>query len=207
MLPAIIADYSLNREIERVRTTFQKIAWFREHKYPLTLPPALINATTPNDEEIRGAVTTDFDEIHYATVAATLQSGWQHVGATCERSLFDLFPSLTREVTVRLTCYGVGGSYHAPATIVTNIALRTNPEDLQKTLLHETIHLGLRTLVEEESLDHWVKERLVDRISEKVNSKYGRLQKISADVSHVDEVFDAAFPDIQAIATTLRKQI
>lgn len=205
MLPSITVDYSLDREIERVRNTFQKIAWFRERKYPLTLPPILTNVDAPSESEIRDAVTADFDEARYATVATTLQSDWQHVGAACERSLLDLFPNLTGEVTVRLTRYGVGGSYHAPATIVTNIALRTNPGDLQKTLLHETIHLGLRTVIEEESLDHWVKERLVDRVSTKVNPTYGRLQKINADVSHVDEVFDAAFPDIPAITTILCK--
>lgn len=199
MLPSLTIEYSPEFEIERVGWMLRTIATLREHKYPLTLPPGLAGADAPSDAMIRDAVAADFDTVQYENVAKTIRENWPHLSETCTQSLFSLFPTLARDVTVRLTRYGVGGSYRAPATIITNIALRTDPQELQKTLLHEIIHLGLCTIAPEDALDHWAKERLVDRVSEKVNPTYARTQKIPVDVSHVDTVFDASFPDIQAI--------
>lgn len=204
MLPSITIEYSLEREVDRVRSTSAKLAWFRERKYPLTIPPPLRDGEQVDDAALAEVVRADYDATRYESAAKSLAARWQDVDATCTRSLYEIFPDLTQNATIRLTRYGVGGSYHAPATIVANIELRQD-SDLLKTLLHETIHLGLRTIVEEDDLDHWVKERLVDRVSMAVNPTYGRLQKIHADILNVDTVFDATFPDTVSIVGQLRR--
>jgi hypothetical protein len=76
---------------------------------------------------------------------------------------FKMFPTFT----VLLTLYGPGGSYdHQTGVILMrtdkagSFATGPNPAD---NIIHESVHMGIEFLIEQYSIEHWVKERIVDR--------------------------------------------
>jgi hypothetical protein len=77
---------------------------------------------------------------------------------------FNLYPAYT----VRLTMYGVGGSYDPQKG---DIILQTNKEgtfgrgpDPTETIIHESVHLGIEAnIIQTNSIEQRVKERIVDK--------------------------------------------
>lgn len=65
---------------------------------------------------------------------------------------------------IKLTSYGMGGSYDLPNIVRFNIKSTIGP----KTILHEIIHLAIEPWIIKYKIRHWEKERIVDLI---LNSK------------------------------------
>ena len=96
---------------------------------------------------------------------------------------------------IRLTNYGVGGSYNLPSLVVLNI----NMKMLVKTVVHEIIHLMIQDLIDKYEIKQWEKERVVDNI---LNSKefdflkYDEWQSgYQGAEKYIDELFDELFFD------------
>lgn len=212
--PTIKINFSLEFEQLRVQDTFEKITWFREHGYNPRFPGnkkiSDINVAQGLDELI-SLVKTEYDEKYFSEVARNIESQWQwFVEHWAESPLNDTDLVFNGVYEIFLTSYGVGGSYEVPNAVVVNIRMREQ-DRLPNIIFHEIIHLSIEQLIQEYSIPHWYKERLVDLFYKKIFPEKSFEQNLPKEVLSVDSIFNNNFSHaeemIQGLAKYLEKKI
>lgn len=205
-LPNIKVEFSREFEIERVKYTLGKRDWFKEKGYRVTLPAEIdLDTSVMSDSELDAAISKEFVVTAYQQQAEYIMEKWSEVEDQTEQGIYVILPSLESEYVVRLTRYGVGGSYHYPNTIVMNLSCRFG-DGAVRNVLHEMVHLAIHPLIQKSEITHWTKERIVDLLTMKINSTFGQLQKIPQPVDNVDRVFSQHYPDVMRIISELHQQ-
>lgn len=196
--------YSIEQDIERVKYTLEKLPWYRERGYRLSLPVQLQRAIDAgqamSDEDIRDAITNEFDEGRYRKAADELRERWSQVEEAFRKELSTLGLYVPESFDVRLTVYGVGGSYDLPSSVLINIA--SVRRELIDTIRHEAVHLVIEPLIREFAIDHWTKERLVDLTMGKI-SGVRVLQTDPVRAVDVNHVFEEHYPDMRTVVATI----
>lgn len=193
--------YSKDFEIERVAGTLKRIDWYKANGYTVQLPDGLnvADLSTVIYEDIKTAVSKEYDEQNYIGSKKYIEDHWDDIG----NELLKNTPLATEEhYDICLTRYGVGGSYHLPNKIIINIQ-RMFEYGLLKTIAHESIHLAIQPLVEKYNVKHWVKERVVDLILEQLVPKVNSFQKMPIETKRIDEIFKKEYPNIDSILKSL----
>lgn len=201
-MPSLHVVFSADFEIARVNEAIAKYAWYKEHRYPVTLPAGLDAEAPPDEKTLRDLMHADFAENVYIEQKQYLLDHWHEVKIISADDQKKAMPYIAPEYMVRLTRYGVGGSYRYPNTIILNIHYRKNDGAL-KTVFHEMIHLTIQPLIEKYNLGHWEKERIVELLSMKLDPYHARIQKIPIATEHIDVVFEERYPDIESVIAIL----
>ena len=105
---------------------------------------------------------------------------------------------LLEKVKVILTRYGTQGSYIVPDSLIINIS-NIPPQFLIKTVIHESLHLMIEPLIKKYSIDHWVKEHIVDSIMNLEYESRFKMQPVPQYALAVDTVFKESYPNILAV--------
>ncbi len=188
-------------EVRRTQYTLQRLSWYHQNKYNAFLPKHLHLDETPIDASvIFCAISSEYNEATYLIQMNYIQANWIKIKNVSGVDLQELLPWLVPEYCVQLTRYGVGGSYHFPNSIIANIQVRRGFGALQN-IFHEMTHLGIHPGVETYNIPHWVKERLVDNLTAKLNPTYSRVQNIpsSIDTNRIDAIFNMHYPNTKRI--------
>ena len=187
-MKTIIRVSTIEEEQMRVENALKKLDWYKEKGYIVVLP--------------KSSVAEEYEAAKYNLDGIIKE--WLKVENNFLEKLSEVFGNkLQKEYLVRLTRYGVGGSYHLPNTIILNIADeysgKRNPAE---SIGHEIIHLRLEPLIQKYKVGHWQKERLADLIASKMIADY-HVQKIPIETKTVEESFNRLFPDIEKIIKSI----
>jgi len=196
-------QYSFEHEKERIKYTLGKAVWFIENGYSksIKLPAGKkldeidINTST---EYLFDKLKEEYNLSDYEKIQNNLSEQWSAFAPKLEKYFKETALKQEDVYIVQLTKYGVGGSYNLPNTVILNFQNRTETA-LFRTVVHETIHLSIQSFVEEYKVDHWVKERIVDLIFQKLDPELNMMQKLSIDTQLIDKAFEKHYPNIEAV--------
>ncbi len=153
-MPRLNIVYSPEFEVDRVRYTIGKLAWFREHSYNISMPATWDEKRNYSDEQIAAMVYAEYDPHICEEQTDYLTEHWRGIATECTILPQKLLDTVLNEYTVHLTRYGVGGSYSAPNMIITNIKFR-HDKGLVENILHEMTHLAIEQMIEKNQISHW----------------------------------------------------
>lgn len=204
-MPSLQVVFSTDFEIARVNEAIAKYAWYKERRNPVALPAGLDISVPPDEKTVRDAVHADFAEHVYLEQKQYLLDHWHEVNILSTDDHKKILPYLAQEYVVRLTRYGIGGSYRYPDTIILNIHYRKDGDAL-KTVFHEMTHLAIQPLVETYNLGHYEKERITQLLTMRLDPRHARTQKIPIATEHIDAVFEERYPDIESVIEVLGSQ-
>jgi len=190
--------YSLDREVNRVKSTVKKLSWYKERGYlNIALPKNISEQSSL--EDIFKATSSEYLETEYEKFSQRIKERWFEFINRIK--MLHEIPSfhLRDKYNIVLTKYGTGGSYY-PQTdkVIVNIKTK-GQEEVMGTIIHEIVHIGIDHLIESHNVKHWYKERLVDLIMQRYFSELDKMQQIEKGANIVDEAFKKYFPDIEAI--------
>lgn len=198
--------YSVDFEVDMVFNTLQKIEWYKEKGYKLTLPFGIFTEGTEtlNKESIKEAVTKEYNEEYYKEISEDILDKWQEIGEDFLDKFSDISIKPLEEYVVFITKYGVGGSYNLPGKIIINVGLMNNKRHIE-VIIHEIIHLMIEHLIQKYKISHWTKERIVDLIFSKILPSLAKEQNLSGriDIKEIDGIFNKYFPDIESTIRTI----
>lgn len=173
-----------------------------ENGYKPTIPATLIQKIESNgkieEEEIREAITVEYDKNRYENAEYKIKEGWQKIEEYFFKNLLNLQLPIQEEYHICLTRYGTSGSYGVPNDIQINIDKR-KIEDIPLVIAHETVHLTIENLIKEHGIDHWTKERLVNLVMNKFFPEKASLQRDPKNAEFVNKCFESNYPDIKKI--------
>lgn len=196
----LIRAQTKEEEVERISQTIARKDWFERHGYKPVLPlSAIDHASTIT------SVDEEYDQTPYLVGISKLQEQQQQI-----QICFPIFAELRKKwgfiilpsYQVLITRYGMGGSYYCDTG---NIIMRVDQQGLfareqpYHTVIHEMVHIGIETFVQQCRLTQQEKERTVDLILAKrfeVECPNYRIQNIGDE--RVEE-----FITTQAIGTNL----
>ena len=193
-------NYSSEYEVQRVKNTLNKLAWFKEQGYRLSLPKGLsLDGDNLVDEKfIKISVVSEYNENDYKQVIEMVNEQWLKYSSILEKYFLETNIKSKDNYEVKLTRYGVGGSYNLPNTIIINIQAHYEV-GLIKTIIHEIIHLSIQGLIEKYEVEHWQKERIVDLILDKYFPQINKMQDVPIDTKMIDGSFEKNYPNIEEV--------
>ena len=188
-------EFSLESEVRRVMETISNLEWFKKNNYKVLLPSNLnINETT-SDSLIK-IVESKFDVKYFQEAEAAIRKSWEGNNVFIKKINKRMTGSfLLEKVNVILTRYGTQGSYVIPDSLIINIS-NIPPEFLIKTVIHESLHLMIESLIKKNSVDHWVKEHIVDSIMNLEYKSRFKMQPVPEYALAVDAIFKESYPNI-----------
>lgn len=197
-------------EVQRIWDVIKNIQWYKEKGYSVRLPEKLkekdiLLLKKISKKEVSDAVSKEYDKSDYLKIKTEIAKHLQNIFLLFKEKFFFSDYKSNSSYNINLTKYGTNGSYEAPATIIINFRDR-ELKNILKTITHEMVHLRIERLVSENKLDHWKKERLVDLICQKIIPDLNVFQKlpVSVNISRIDEVFHAFYPDIGRIVEEVK---
>ncbi|HEY4478295.1 MAG TPA: hypothetical protein VI775_00430 [Candidatus Paceibacterota bacterium] len=156
-------EFSLESEVRRVMETISNLEWFKKNNYRVLLPNNL-NINEITSDSITRMVESEFDIKNFQEAEVAIRKSWEGNNVFINKINKKIIGSfLLEKVKVILTRYGTQGSYVVPDSLIINIS-NIPPQFLIKTVIHESLHLMLESFIKKYSVDHWVKERIVDSI-------------------------------------------
>lgn len=157
-------QFNIESEVRRVERTLGISEWLTKNNYRFLLPNSIKNFKDAKIETIRKSVEDEYDLKIYQTAESAILKSWEEYSESIKKINQKMIGSyILDELIVVLTRYGNQGSYTPPNSVVINIALASS-EKLTRTVIHESIHLMIEHLIKKYSIEHWVKERIVNLI-------------------------------------------
>ena len=180
--------YAMDLEVKRVQETVQKIAWYKENKYTVTLPNDLKEGILAH-EDIFNSVDWEYSDSLYCLTAQKIQLELKKENV--ENQLQDMFSkfelSLPNEIIIQLTRYWTKWSYNPPNEIILHLEQK---RPLISVILHETIHLLIHSYIEKYNISHWHKEVLVDFLFKQAFPEISFQQSIKENyVNDIENIF------------------
>ena len=192
-------QFNIESEVSRVKETIDNLEWLTENNYRFLLPNN-INIKDANIEIIRKSVADEYNLNIYQVAKSAILKSWEGNSGLIRRINQKMNGSyMLDKITVVLTRYGTQGSYLTPNSAIINIS-KVPPEFLIKTVIHESLHLMIEHLIKKYSVNHWVKERIVDLIMDLEYKSRFKMQLLPDWVLSVDTIFKEHYPDLTLIA-------
>jgi hypothetical protein len=200
-------EYSPQLEIERVKYTVGRLDWYLDNKYSLSslsFPKKLDleNLRNLSGAEIEEAVKNEYDEQKYLATVSSIQQTFSKYEPALKKFIAELGLSEIPEIKIHLTTYGIGGSYHTPNKVVTNIEWFFGI-GLVKTILHEIIHLHIEPLIQKYQVDQWGKETIVNLLFEKTFPEIYKKPNIPINTEEIEKILNENYPDIEKILSNV----
>ncbi|MBU4246187.1 hypothetical protein KKG48_00090 [Patescibacteria group bacterium] len=196
--------YSFDYEKERIKSTLDKADWFIKNGYSkwIKLPEGKkldeIEINTSTEDYLLNKVEEEYNEQDYIKTKNIINEQWFKFAPKLEKYFKETSLKQEDVYIIQLTKYGVGGSYNLPNKVILNFQNKLELA-LFKIPVHEIVHLSIQSFVEKYNVDHWVKERIVDLILEKITPELNIMQKLSIDTKPIDESFEKHYPNIEDI--------
>jgi hypothetical protein len=200
-------QFDVESEINRVKNTLDTLDWLTQNNYRFLLPNDIKDTKDIDAEKVRESVKSEFNLQIYQTAEAAILKSWKGNNNLIKNINEKMEGSYKLdEINIILTRYGTQGSYKIPNSIVINIS-NIPPEFLIKTVIHESFHLMIEPLVKEYSIEHFVKERMVNLIMD-LEYKSRFKMNISPDWAlATDAVFKNYYPNLILIMKEVAKII
>ncbi len=154
----LIFEYSIDSELTRVEYSLGKKDFYTEYGYKVYLPKGIRLGSNPSDIDIT-QITKELDNETVKTGKNEISTGWNKHSNEIIALFKELSVNLPEVMNIRLTKYGVGGSFHPPNSVIINVNYQNNFKNFIHELIHCTTH---EEVVDKYSLDHQQKEGLVD---------------------------------------------
>jgi predicted SprT family Zn-dependent metalloprotease len=197
-------SYSAGYEIERIKQTLSKIKWYKESGYNLFFPKdySLEDKNFLNEDYIKKTVLSEYNKNEYSDVEKTVNEQWSRFSPKLENYFKEASIRPENVYEIKLTKYGVGGSYYLPNTVIINFQKKFGI-GVSKVIAHEIIHLSIQQWIVEYDVEHWEKERIVDSIILKIAPEISRMQNVPIDTKKIDKIFEKNYPNIKKIISNL----
>jgi len=197
--------HDLESETQRVKEIFDNLEWLNKNNYRFLLPDKIAN-TEGNIELIKKLVEDEYDPNIYEIAEKAILKSWEGnrelIGKINQKMIGS---NLLSDLTIILTRYGTQGSYMTPNSAIINISTGTPPEFLIKTVIHESLHLMIQHLINKYSVEHWVKEHIVDLIMDLEYQSRFKMQPVPDWVLSIDSIFEKSYPDLDLITKEVAK--
>ena len=190
-----IVRYGVELEEDRVKKALEQLEWYKEHGYN-PMFPASCDPENDSIEEILDSLRKEYVHRDYERAKNNLLEALEPTKDSFLETLRDVFGKEVPDTyTIRLTKYGVGGSYGLPSGMVINFVSQELAAD---TVYHEIIHLMIESDTQHHEIQHWEKERIVDLIlhSEKfsfLNYKKWQKNNYNGVGEYIDPLFKKYF--------------
>lgn len=189
-------QYDIESETRRVKETVDDLEWLNENGYRFLLPSGMENRKDAQVEVVRKSVESEYDRKPYLIAEEAILKSWNGNSGLMKRINEKMRGSSSlNELTVILTRYGTQGSYLMPNSAIINIS-KVPPEFLIKTVVHESLHLMIENLIRRYLVKHWVKERVVDLITDIEFKSRFKMQTVPAWALATDAIFKEHYPDL-----------
>ena len=184
----LIFEYSVESEINRVKSTINKKDFFKKIEYRLGFPEGFsLDSTDFSDLEKQIKKELAPDKVELAK--KQIMDKWTKSSKYIESFVDSLPYDKPETLNIVLTQYGVGGSYWPPNRVIINLHFAR--KDLFETVTHELVHLLIEgPVIQKYQIKHESKEALIDYIGS--HNKY--LKKALPDY-HLQERFVSELPD------------
>lgn len=188
--------FNIDSEVCRVRETFNILEWLIKNNYKFSLPNTIENTKETNIEIIRNIIEKEYNPKDYQVAENAILKSWKGNSGFIKQINKKMIGSYNlEEITIILTKYGTQGSYNTPNSALINIS-NIPPEFLIKTVIHESLHLMIEGLINKYSIEHWVKERLVDLIMDLEYKSRFKMQSVPEWALAVDKIFKENYPNL-----------
>ncbi|MFW5853062.1 MAG: hypothetical protein ACOCU8_00285 [Patescibacteria group bacterium] len=196
--------FDIESEIRRVKETLDNLGWLTKNNYRFLLPSNIKKDASTDD--IKQAIENEYNLQIYQIAEKAILKSWEGNNKLLKKINQKLKNSYQLdEVEVILTAYGTQGSYSTPNSIIINISTGTPPEFLIKTVIHESLHLMIEHLIKRYSVEHWVKEHIVDLIMDLEYQSRFKMQSVPDWVLEIDPIFKKDYPNIDIITEKVGK--
>lgn len=201
--------YSREFEIQRVLSTKKKFKWYSDNGYNLnnfTLPKGFSaeELSRKSETEIISHVNKEYDAEFFQPHIQAINSLLPNYLDKLTNYLFEIDVKILPNIEIKLTRYGIGGSYNVPNTVITNTSKLFNI-GLVRIILHETIHLHIQGLIDKYKIGQWEKEIIVDSLFEKFSVDIFKRQNYLIDASKIQKIFKENYPKIELIIQNVSK--
>lgn len=191
--------YGIEQEVKRVINTIETKVWLTNNGYRFSLPQGFDDSQPNESESIKELIKKEYDPANYEIAEKAISKSWN---GNCKlmKEINEKLVGAYKldELNVVLTKYGTQGSYVQPNSVIINISA-VPPEFLIKTVVHESIHLMIEQLIKKNSVDHWVKERIVNLIVDLEFKSRFKMSPAPEWVMPVDEIFKQHYPNLELI--------
>ncbi|PIR57969.1 MAG: hypothetical protein COU71_01090 [Parcubacteria group bacterium CG10_big_fil_rev_8_21_14_0_10_38_31] len=188
--------FNIDSEARRVKETLDILTWLTKNNYKFSLPNAIKNPKETNIEIIREEIEEEYDLKTYQIAESAILKSWEGNSSLVKRINQKMVGSYAlEEINVILTKYGTQGSYLTPNSVIINIS-NIPPEFLIKTVIHESLHLMIEHLIKKYSVEHWVKERIVDLIIDLEYKSRFKMQSVPEWAIATDKIFKENYPNL-----------
>ncbi len=189
-------QFNIESEVRRVKDTLDILEWLTKNNYRFSLPNGIKDHKNINIEMIKKLVENKYDQKTYQIAESAILKSWKGNSELMKKINQNLDGSyMLDELTVVLTKYGTQGSYVIPNSVIINIS-NIPPEFLIKTVIHESLHLMIEHLIKKYSVEHWVKERIVDLIMDLEYKSRFKMQSVPDWVFAIDAIFKEHYPNL-----------
>lgn len=189
-------QFDAESEVRRVKGTIDKLEWFTKNNYKFLLPNGIKDFKDPKIEIIRKSVEDEYDLKIYQIAESAILKSWERNSEFMRKINQKLSGSyILDELTVILTRYGVQGSYMPPNSVIINIS-NIPPEYLIRTVIHESLHLMIEHLIKKYSVEHWVKERIVNLIMDIEYKSRFKIQSVPDWALATDAILKEYYPNL-----------
>jgi len=197
-------EYSLEYEVKRIADMLKKAKWLIENGYAkkVRLPDRTDFKGVYNKKDalkyLSNLAEEEYEHREYEDVENKIKKQWDKYSRHVENYFKKTFLIPEEHYIVRLTKYGVGGSYWFPNRVILNFK-RKDINGCVRTIFHEIIHLSIQSFVEKYKIEHWAKERIVDLVCADFLGEMYSMQNIPIDTKLVDFQFKKYYPNMEEI--------
>lgn len=189
-------EFNVESEIRRVKNTLNDIEWLNKNSYRFLLPSGIKDLKDIDVNSLRNFVENEYDSKSFEIAKEAIIKSWEGNSSFMKKINQKMIGSnILNEVTIVLTKYGTQGSYILPDSMIINIS-NIPPEFLIKTVIHESIHLMIEDLIKKYSIQHWVKERIVNLIMDVEYKSRFKMNPAPDWALSTDTIFKEFYPDM-----------
>jgi hypothetical protein len=201
--------FSKEFELQRILWTKERFKWYTDNGYNLNyfvLPKGFSakELSEKSDIEITKYINeeynTEFFQPHIQTINSLLPGYLSKLADFFSKINIEVLP----DIEIKLTKYGIGGSYSIPNVAIVNIS-KFFKIGLIRNILHETIHLHIQGLIDKYKIEQWEKEMIVDNIFEKFLPNLLKRQNYPKDMFNIQEIFQKNYPNLELIINYISK--
>ena len=179
----------------RVKQTIAKRDWYKNFSYKLFSPDGF-NLDSKNLSGLKKQIEKEFVPEKMKRLGKAINDYWLKNSELIDKFLKSVPYDVPDSLIVKLTRYGVGGSYWLPNNIIINVSCSSSAYRHFRTLMHEFVHLLIeKPVIQKNKLRHESKEALVDFIM--TNNQY--LKKMFKNYK-IQKPFARYLPDKKLLA-------
>jgi len=203
----ITFEFSKELEAKRIIYTINRLDWYLNNNYSLdwmSFPKSfnVNNLTSISESEILKAVEKEYEPNKYISAVESLNQLYDPYEIRLRKFVESLSLPIISNIVIDLTFYGMGGSYHVPNKIISNIS-KYSGNELLRNVLHEIIHLHIQHLIDKYKIDQWEKETLVNLLFTTAFPDISKKNNVPIDIKNIETIYKANFPDVEKIISLL----